>query len=541
MSSVYSTITTAIEIAKNTKIPFLFMSSFGFGKTTIIKKWAAENDYHCEILNGARFEPEAVEGYQVNEPGKEALVHKNPSWFQRIWDKEKEGIHSILFCDELSGGRTQTQNALLNLLDGGRTIGENKCLPESTIVIAASNYADNVPENCITSGNLNRFCIVNLLEDVSQFDIVDEFLTDVDEKASIKFEKTELDDETKTKLNEKIHIMFKEAVKSYSDRDSSKGFIDMRAPIIQDLYKESPQGELYNFISGRTMSMMSKFITSYFSLGINDSDFLKKCTRGFIGIGTGHFINRAQVNSFNSVIDNSVKSIISEIRGSLTAKKDKSFDLYGKENISTTVAKITSSSEEIVSLVGDSTSEKETLKEELAKQIKEKYMTIAENLSKIEKDPKFRSEFFTDFESILELLHKEEFVPEEIVTFAQCYDAYYSQLIGKSLFPNVSTQGAFKNYSSSLYRCSILALKDGEKLPKTAKEIFEFVKNEKIIQVGITQNYSKKLYKMLYFTKVHGDNIFDTVDGYSPIFFNKDKKLEVKDWATVREEAMLRK
>ena len=542
MNTIRTTIENSLAMAKDSQVPFLLMGPFGFGKTTQIKHWAADNGYHCEILNGARFEAEAIEGYQVNEPGSDSLVHKNPSWFERIWQKEKEGIRSVLFCDELSGGRVQTQNALLNLLDDGRTIGEGKKLPKSTIVIAASNYYDNVPDQCtITSGNLNRFCIINMLDGMTQADIVDEFFDDEEEKLEVKDKKFEMSDSVKSELNTKLKNLFKEVIKQYSDPDSSKGFIDMRFPNVKNLYEEAPQGELYNFISGRTMSFTKRVLTSYITLGIEDFDYLKKCLKGLVGVGSGHFVNKAQITSFNSVFENSIKTIISEITRSAKEKIGKEkFSLYGKEDISTKVNMICSFSEETQNLVGNTSKEKEDLKKELAKLVSDKYMTVAETLFKIENDSKFKSEFFTDFESIFELLHKESKVPAEIVTFAQVYDAYYSQLIGKQLFPNVTSQGAFKNYPSSLYRCSILALKDGEELPKTSKEFSEYVKYEKIIQVGITQNYSKKLYKMLYNSKVHGDAIFDVVENYSPIIFNKEKKLEVKDWPTLREEAMTR-
>lgn len=541
MDSICSTVYNTLALAKASGYPMLLMSPPGWGKTTTVKNWAAANGYHCEILNGARFEAEAVEGYQVNEAGKEALVHKNPSWFQRIWEKEREHIPTLLFCDELSGAKVQTQNALLNLLDGGRTIGEGKKLPDSTLVVAASNYAENVDERCtIIPSNLNRFCIINLLEDIDPLDLVGEFLTDRDSSISPKFEINDLPKEVKDLIDNKFMILTKNLVKEYMDRDNSKGFIDILHPNVSDLYHDCPQGELYNYVSGRTMSNFGKVICGFVSLGLNDENFMKKISRGFFGIGTGHFVNKAQINSYNSSIDNSIKSILSEIKGMVRSEKRASFN-YGKEDPTTLVAQILSYKEESKNLLGDTASEKKKMMDELSKMISEKYSKVAENVFKFEKDVAYRSKFFSDFEAIFELLHGEEKIPTELVTFAQVYDAYYSQLIGKQLFPNVSQQGAFKNYSSSLYRCSILALRNGEPLPKNEKEIADYVKYEKIIQVGVTSNYSKKLYKMLYNSKVHGDQIFDVVEGYSPIYFTKDNKLVTKDWSTLREDAMMKK
>lgn len=541
MSSVCSTIYNSIALAKASGYPILLMAPPGWGKTTLVKSWAAANNYHCEILNGARFEAEAIEGYQVNEPGKDALVHKNPSWYQRILEKDAEGIPTLLFCDELSGCKSQTQNAMLNLMDGGRTIGENKTLPTSTLVVAASNYADEVPEHCtIVPANLNRFCIINLLADIDPLDLVDEFMTDQDSVIDPKMNIAPISDKLQAIIDEKMHILTRNLIKEYSDKDSSKGYLDILTPNIADLFHDCKQGALYNFVSGRTMSNFKKVITGYVALGLNDESFMKKISRGFFGVGTGHFVNQAQLNSYNSSIDNSIKSVLKELKREVVAEKKVKFD-YGKEDIPNTVAQILSYKEESKNLMGDTESEKKQMLNELEKTIKTKYSKVAETVFKLEDDSVFRSKFFTDFESVFELLHGVEKVPDGIVTFAQVYDAYYSQLIKKSTFPNVSQQGAFVNYKSSLYRCSSLAIRAGEKMPVTPEEIADYVKYEKIIQVGITSNYSKKLYKMFYNTKVNGDQIFDVVDNYLPIYFDKTGKLVAEDWSTLRDKVMMKK
>lgn len=535
MSSICNTIYNTLKLAEKSRYPFLLMSPPGFGKTTIIKNWAAANGYHCEILNGARFEPEAIEGYQVNEPGCESLVHKNPSWFSRIWENHNKGIPSVLFEDELSGARIQTQNAMLNL-NFDRTIGENKYLPEDTIIIAASNYADNISStNKIISANLNRFCIINLLEDLDPQDLLKEFLTDIDSKIKYNSKpKAEVTDEIVNTFTEKFSEFSKNLVKEYSDTSSSKGYIDILAPNIQDIFSDCAQNALYNFLSPRTISNLKRILLDYLALDIKDNDFLKKVIKGFIGFGTGHFVNSSQIKSYNTVVFNSIKTIMQETSGIITKSAKVTSNT---EDISDLVNEIRVYKEENKSLSKDTRIVKEELMNALVQNVTKKYSKIGATLLKISNDKQAKAEFIADYESIFELLYTEDIVPSEIVTFAQCFDAYYSQLIGKKTFPNVSDQEAFRNYKSSLYRCSVLAIRNDLEIPSSEKEIEDFVKYEKILQVGVTVNLSKKLYKMLYNTSVYGDSIFDVVEDYSILIF-EDGSLVKKNWTELRDKLL---
>ena len=109
------------------------------------------------------------------------MTTKNPTWYQTIINKQKEGIPCILFIDELSVCPSLVQGALYRLIFE-RTIGNGNTLPDDCVIISAGNFKENLPSYCdITSPSLNRFCVINLCPD-NYMDFLDEFSQDEEER-----------------------------------------------------------------------------------------------------------------------------------------------------------------------------------------------------------------------------------------------------------------------------------------------------------------------------------------------------------------------
>ena len=56
------------------RVPVLFFSNPGFGKTTTIYNYAKKNGYHVEVLCGAQYAQDEILGFQTNEGGKSLVI-----------------------------------------------------------------------------------------------------------------------------------------------------------------------------------------------------------------------------------------------------------------------------------------------------------------------------------------------------------------------------------------------------------------------------------------------------------------------------------
>ena len=100
-NTLRNTVIYALEMSRRSKVPVIFISNPGYGKTTTINTYAKKNGYHVETVCGSQYSKDEILGYLVNEGG-ESLTAKAPEWYTNIKTKEKEKIPSILFFDEIS-------------------------------------------------------------------------------------------------------------------------------------------------------------------------------------------------------------------------------------------------------------------------------------------------------------------------------------------------------------------------------------------------------------------------------------------------------
>src|SRR5574344_1997927 len=246
-------IATSIEFSKISKLPVLFLSNPGYGKTSTINEYAYLNGYHVESLIGSRFSPEEILGYQVNNGGDHLQVLQ-PEWYSRIIEKDKEGIPSILFLDEISTAPDAVQGSLLQLVFE-RAIGNGKKLPESCIVLSAANYKSNLPTMFnIMAPTLNRFVLVNLdLNLIKPGNVIAEF-TQTEEERKASFPTFKVKKLSKDNVEKSITLMrefYQTLIVSFYDKTTSKGFIDLNNTHYDEIY--DTEGPVYNFISGRTI------------------------------------------------------------------------------------------------------------------------------------------------------------------------------------------------------------------------------------------------------------------------------------------------
>lgn len=318
---IRDTVISAVELSKRTKVPMLFFSNPGYGKTTTIYNIAKRENRHVEVVCGSQYSQDEILGFQTNEPGQASLVIKEPEWYSRIMDNHKNGKSSILFLDELSTVCGATQGALLQLCFERRIRG-GKALPDDCLVIAAANYKTNLPGYSeIIAPTLNRFCIINLLPG-SASEAVAEFTQGISETQEFwpEFSNNEVGDAMRVKIVEETSAVFSQMFTQYS-AGSNRGFLDIRNTRYDGIYdRDDSNPEVLNFISGRTMSYLTRCIIGMVEMGLDsNSDIFNKMIDGLIGLGTNTWSPNDEVD----VADGRLAKYLNDIHGRFSRVLDK--------------------------------------------------------------------------------------------------------------------------------------------------------------------------------------------------------------------------
>lgn len=526
MRTIAQTVYDVCELSRTTNIPFLLISNPGYGKTTGLRNFAQKNGYHVEAVIGSRSTPEELLGYQVNNGG-EALEHLDSQWWKRIQDKEAEGIHSILFCDEISTCSPQVQGSMLSLIfDRMNNKGEK--LPESCIIIAAANYAKNLPNYMdIMAPTINRFCVVNLTKGMSGIDITREIFHR-NECEAVARKLVALSDESNTKYNEKMEELFNSLFVKYSDKHASIGYLDINNSDLANLYQDADD-VLYNVLSLRSMANFIDLTKKCIEFNITDDNFIEKVVDGMIGKGTNNFKEPAQEKGYREILYSSVKSIIKQITsGNKVAENKKTFN-FGEKTVSNIVAKLNTEAQALTSLVSSDNEGEASKIDELNEVLTKDYGNYAEALFRLDGNKEEQTKFVSDYESVATffMANKDKYQASKVidcVSFLQKFDAYYGQLAGKKALPDVNKQKMFKDFQSSLYMCSLIAVKPGYSKDDVAKQ----VKLGNIIEVGVRRLTTAQLYKISYGTSVYTNQMGTPVDSnYSALIFENGKLVEV--------------
>jgi MoxR-like ATPase len=314
INKIRDRIETAIEITRDSKVPILLMANPGLAKSTVVCNWARRNGYHIETLIGSRFSQEEILGFQVRTEGPKTGEHRlellEPHWYRSILDQENSfHVPSVLFLDELSTAQENVQGALLQLVFE-RKIGNGRALPESTLVVAAANYKQNIPfQFNIMAPILNRFCIINLsYENNDSF--LDEFLQDEADldKDLMVFHEKEITPWQKSYLRDGLKTMFRTLFRSFEEdnRDLDRDLVytmDINNQVYNTMYDDDSRS-VHNFITGRTLWYLYKITLSFLRKGLVFADHggdMLNMVCGLIGLGTNTFTEKQRKAYLHSV------------------------------------------------------------------------------------------------------------------------------------------------------------------------------------------------------------------------------------------------
>jgi hypothetical protein len=250
-----------------------------------------------------------------------------PHWFRTITERAERGIPSVLFLDELSTAQENVQGALLQLIFE-RSIGHAKKLPDSTLVIAAANYKQNIPwQFNMMAPILNRFCIVNLhYENNDSF--LNEFLQEDEDLARDlpAYEDREVTPEDRALLRQSLKIMFRTVFPAFEEIDNTDKTrfytMDINNQVYNNIYEGNTQ-YVYNFITGRTVSYLYRITVSFLRKGLDAARYgsaMLNMVYGLIGIGTNTFNEKQQQSYLKSVAALYLK-LFAALRGGTEAEE----------------------------------------------------------------------------------------------------------------------------------------------------------------------------------------------------------------------------
>lgn len=310
-NNIRNLIINSLEVSKDSKVPVLFISNPGLGKTTTINEWAKRNSYHVISLIGSSFDRSEVMGYMVNT-GKDYLELLKPNWFEEVLTYEAKGTPTVLFIDELSTAPSDVQGSLYRLIFE-RVDGAGRKLPEDCMIVSAANYKGNLPPQfSISAPALNRFCIVNLMPKS-----LDNFLAECLQPKSTRLD--EWPEYSKNTLPKNAEDIVSNALSSmftnYSSGNSSLGKLNWTNTYYDEVFDaaEVPYGEVLNFTSFRTIDYLKQMILSSAKLGIKDTDWFSAMSDGLIGLGFNSFNDVSQLRTWRKTVKEAVKTVIENL------------------------------------------------------------------------------------------------------------------------------------------------------------------------------------------------------------------------------------
>lgn len=302
---------TALKVGEKARnVPVLLMSNPGMGKSTCVSEFARHRGYHLQLLKGNSTSAEEIMGYDVVPTGElakniekdKSTEHLRPSWFKNILKKEEEGIPTLLFLDEITTAPEHVQSALLTLIFD-RRVGD-EFLPESTLVVSAGNYVQNLSNQMnLIPPLMNRFLIYNVTANSSDLDSflckyqgalsnedgsignhldkLQDILKDMDAQEQ------NLDQGTINRIGEYIERSIR--VTAQSLMDSGERVMSFDVTDLQSIYGDTIDDSfLYGFATPRTLCyLVDVTLASYICFGKDGltSDSYSKMIDGLVGYG----------------------------------------------------------------------------------------------------------------------------------------------------------------------------------------------------------------------------------------------------------------
>lgn len=314
----------SLKLTEETGVPMFIFGNPGAGKTTTVNDFKNENGYELTELR-VQNSPEDIFGFDVNEEGKSTLVRKYPRWMIKIIEDDKIGKKHILFIDEITTANMYVQAAMFQLIFN-RGIEDIK-LPDSCIIVAAGNYKANLSEEFeMLSPTLNRFCLVNLENGLSDDDISNYINRTLNLTSYIDEEKKEAK-KRRSNASKKDTLLIDERGLEMEKAKAIKKFIDESIESNPEFFNadnkdftwlKDVKGEMYGIMSPRTISYLSLLLRNM----INRETFSFNHVLGLIGFGTGNEIctDGSKLSSFHKSLKRCFVNNIVEFSKNIKAK-----------------------------------------------------------------------------------------------------------------------------------------------------------------------------------------------------------------------------
>ena len=262
----------ALKISEVSRVPFLFISVPGMGKSTSVEMFAKQRGYELVILRGNSTSESEVMGYDVVDaanPASKSTKHLWPTWYEKIMKNHSEGKKTLLFLDEITTASEYVQSSLLHLIFE-RKVGMES-IPDDTLIVSAGNYSQSLGNNFgLIPPLMNRFCIYNIVPTVKDLDIfLNEFDGGIVGKPKSKDEKikkllegldsmsTSITSEDYFRIGEYFERGIREQTKILMT--SGKKVIDLAVSDMQSLYQDvNNDALLKGFVTLRTLTYLKK-------------------------------------------------------------------------------------------------------------------------------------------------------------------------------------------------------------------------------------------------------------------------------------------
>jgi len=136
-----------LGIAHKAQSAVHMIGEHGIGKTEIVKQFAEDQGYHCEVLQLTVMDTGDLIGIPetIEKDGERVTSWAMPVWLQRVNQANKDGKHVVVFLDELGRASIDIRQASLQMVLEGKiqehSLGELNDL--KSLIVVADNPSDD--------------------------------------------------------------------------------------------------------------------------------------------------------------------------------------------------------------------------------------------------------------------------------------------------------------------------------------------------------------------------------------------------------------
>lgn len=292
-NSINTQIFYALMVSEKSRVPMLFMSAPGMGKSTSVVQFAEVAGYKLEQIRGNSTSEDEINGYDVvGKSGDKEAIHLRPKWFANVLANAEAGQRTLLFIDEITTCPDQIQSALLHVIFDRKV--HDEYLPEDTLIVSAGNYSQSLGNSFgLIPPLMNRFCIYNIIPDPTDLEA---FLSQYTPAGPVNFKKlyVEMGKTSRVNLSEETLNRVGMYIESGILRTTASLIKNKKADIAvtetQNIYGDVKGDEaLCGFVTPRTLCYLrDASIAAYLCFGIDgikSNSNYRKIIEGLCGYG----------------------------------------------------------------------------------------------------------------------------------------------------------------------------------------------------------------------------------------------------------------